>query len=361
VCRCARVNTQSSGSVKKLAHTPDFCDVSANRSTTGHTLQRIHFTADDLAGTSLMSTVGPIAETLFALDTLVRADRAERLVTYHEWHRQVQLSFGDGAGPVESLGRLLQPVPDLLWLLDEPTRADSAALRRTGMSRRQVAAVVHEFHRLAVAPRWRRMRSYLEAEREVRGRILVTGGIGRLLAMVHPEAIWRPPVLELPLERHDEVHLGGRGLAVAPSLFLSTRACVLVGGHGRPRRPVLVFPVPPDRARARLLWEGEDEPQRGLPALVGRTRAAVLEALTETHTTGELAERLGITSAGVSQHTAVLRGAGLITTRRSRNMALHNLTALGLALLEGRAAGFRALPDSPPFNRPNRPVEQTLR
>lgn len=307
----------------------------------GTDVQSIHFTAGDLAGVSMMSTLGPIAETVFAIDALGRSDS----VIYTGWHRQVQLSLGRGPTPLTALTRPLRPVPDLLWLLDQPSPADEARLRQVGMTRQQVAAVVHEFHRLAMAPRWRRMRSYLEAEREVRGRILVTGGIGRLLSTLHPQAQWQPPVLELPLERHSEVHLGGRGLIVTPSLFLPARSCVLVEAHGRARRPVLVFPAPPDRLCAKRLWDGDDQSQRGLPALVGRTRAAVLEALTESRTTGELAERLGITPAGVSQHTAVLREAGLITTRRNRNMALHNLTALGLALIEGRTAGFRPSPE----------------
>ncbi|MEV0196778.1 helix-turn-helix domain-containing protein [Nonomuraea sp. NPDC050691] len=51
-------------------------------------------------------------------------------------------------------------------------------------------------------------------------------------------------------------------------------------------------------------------------------------------TTGALARRLGISSAAVSQHTAVLREAGLITTRRHHGNVLHNPTQTGLALLD---------------------------
>ncbi|WP_420807874.1 ArsR/SmtB family transcription factor [Amycolatopsis antarctica] len=70
-------------------------------------------------------------------------------------------------------------------------------------------------------------------------------------------------------------------------------------------------------------------------ALVGRTRAAVLNALSDSSTTGELAERLGISAAGVSQHTGVLRSAGLITTRRNRNSVMHSITPLGVSLISG--------------------------
>ncbi|MFC7469591.1 winged helix-turn-helix domain-containing protein [Actinomadura keratinilytica] len=70
----------------------------------------------------------------------------------------------------------------------------------------------------------------------------------------------------------------------------------------------------------------------------------MLQALTEPRTTGELAQLAGISGPGASQHTAVLRKAGLITTRRERNMAWHELTPLGRAMLtnlEGGAADRR--------------------
>ncbi|MEV4638757.1 winged helix-turn-helix domain-containing protein [Actinoplanes sp. NPDC049548] len=296
-------------------------------------MQSIHFTAADLARVSLVSTIGPIAETVFAMEALVRGDS----IVFSEWHRQARLALGGGPTPLTDL----RPVPDLLWLLDRSAPAEEHRLRRAGMTRQQVAAVVHEFHRLAVAPTWRRVRSYLKAERDVRARILTTGGIGRLLATVHPKAQWRAPTLTLPLERHEEVRLGGRGLVLAPSLFLPGRTCVVVGAHTPAATPILVFPAPPNRASARLLWAGDDQGQQALPALIGRTRAALLEALTETRTTGELAVRIGISAAGVSQHTSVLRQAGLITTRRSRNTVLHSLTTLGIALLDGNTSGFR--------------------
>ncbi|WP_082122120.1 winged helix-turn-helix domain-containing protein [Frankia sp. CpI1-P] len=51
--------------------------------------------------------------------------------------------------------------------------------------------------------------------------------------------------------------------------------------------------------------------------------------------TSQLADLLGVSSAAVSQHTAVLRAAGLIATRRNRNLVLHTITPLGRLLLRG--------------------------
>ncbi|MGA5008828.1 ArsR/SmtB family transcription factor [Streptomyces koyangensis] len=84
---------------------------------------------------------------------------------------------------------------------------------------------------------------------------------------------------------------------------------------------------------APTLWGAAAGGERSLAALIGAGRARVFQALTEPRTTGELAQPAGISGPGASQHTAVLRKAGLITTRRERNMAWHELTPLGRAML----------------------------
>jgi DNA-binding transcriptional ArsR family regulator len=61
----------------------------------------------------------------------------------------------------------------------------------------------------------------------------------------------------------------------------------------------------------------------------------VLRALHESCTTSELGRRLGISPAAASQHTAILREAGLITSLRNVNMVVHSLTSLGAALIRG--------------------------
>jgi len=71
-----------------------------------------------------------------------------------------------------------------------------------------------------------------------------------------------------------------------------------------------------------------------LAALVGRNRAAVLQSIADGCTTTELARRVGISLAAASQHASVLRGAGLIATRRQGGAVLHVLTPLGAELLQ---------------------------
>ncbi len=69
--------------------------------------------------------------------------------------------------------------------------------------------------------------------------------------------------------------------------------------------------------------------------LLGATRAAVLAAAAEHPGCGtkELAALARISPSSVSEHATVLREAGLLTTFRHRNTALHTSTDLGTALL----------------------------
>ena len=72
--------------------------------------------------------------------------------------------------------------------------------------------------------------------------------------------------------------------------------------------------------------------ERRLGALIGHTRSQILVALTDPHTTGQLARKFNVSAATVSQHTSVLRESGLIATRRDANTAIHVATRLGTTL-----------------------------
>ncbi|GIE93000.1 ArsR/SmtB family transcription factor [Paractinoplanes rishiriensis] len=61
----------------------------------------------------------------------------------------------------------------------------------------------------------------------------------------------------------------------------------------------------------------------------------MLESIGDGRTTTELARRLGVSAASISQHTAVLREARLIHTSRVGKAVLHTMTPLGSALLAG--------------------------
>jgi DNA-binding transcriptional ArsR family regulator len=203
--------------------------------------------------------------------------------------------------------------------------------------RYEAGSCLPEVWQTAVAPYWDRLLAYLEAECDARGRMVMTGGVEQLLATLHPRITWRGPVLEIPGAPDEDIFLGGRGLILMPSVFLHHSPGLLIGAKRADGHASLVFSAPPDIQQAASLWDESETGSEWLGALVGQTRAAALGALRASYTTSQLADRLGISAAGASQHTAVLRQTGLITTRRIRNTVLHTVTPLGMALLDGRA------------------------
>ncbi|MEU1688642.1 winged helix-turn-helix domain-containing protein [Micromonospora sp. NPDC005707] len=189
------------------------------------------------------------------------------------------------------------------------------------------------YQSLAVTPYWSRIQAAVEADRARRARAMLDGGTEGLLASLRPNMRWADGVLEV-LDYPDsrELHLDGRGLLLVPSFFCARTPVALLDPN---LPPVLVYPV--DRLGGLMPEPGSDADaaqREALAALLGRTRAAVLEAADEGCTTGEVARRLRISAAAASQHTTVLRNAGLLVSHRDRNTVLHTLTPLGRAVLD---------------------------
>lgn len=192
-----------------------------------------------------------------------------------------------------------------------------------------------------LSPHWAHVTSAAVADHAMRLRQLLTGGAEALLTSLNPRRIaWKPPVLEVSLLSgiDGDLHLGGRGLQLVPSLFGVEAPSIDIDAEPR---PVLRYPIgcghPLDTpfllsAPAGPASSGARSP---LAALLGRTRAAVLHAVAENPgcTTKELASLTGITPPSASEHATTLRAAGLIRTVRHRNTALHTPTSLGLTLL----------------------------
>lgn len=297
----------------------------------GAAVLRIHFTVEDLARLRMVASLGPVAESVFALDLYGRNGS----VLLNRWRKHVRDRLGEGASEVEQLIRERRTLAELLELVERlPDRVEvrTAADERTSQ---RVTRTVLGFCQAAVLPNWKKVRGCLESEREAYGRITITNGVECLLETLHPRLTWNPPVLEIPDEPDRDVYLEGRGLLLSPSLFLHGRNYLFVEKEHETKLPALAVSVPCSPA---VLSELAGEPvpdEEALGALVGHTRAAALQALTDSCTTGGLSERLGISLAGASKHATVLRKAGLITTARNRNTAMHTLTALGVALLRG--------------------------
>ncbi|MFI7636895.1 ArsR/SmtB family transcription factor [Nonomuraea sp. NPDC049400] len=200
--------------------------------------------------------------------------------------------------------------------------------------RREVLSTVEAYHRAAVGPHWGRISAHLDAERAQRGTILLDDGLDGLLSSLHPDIRWMPPTLHVNTGHQygADSTLDGRGLLLVPSFF--KRAPTVMYDPSNPADCILIYPATLGVDHAAGIWTSGTS-TRALANLLGRTRASVLTAIADgVATTGALARRLDISSAAVSQHTAVLREAGLITTRRHHNSVLHNPTQIGLTLLD---------------------------
>ncbi|GAA3004632.1 winged helix-turn-helix domain-containing protein [Kitasatospora sp. NPDC006786] len=324
---------------------------------------RIHFTAGDLARTRPADPM-PLTELMAAARALQSRGHAARL---EPWRRRalaglperarlaLSLVPADGWGPtflmpavaggpeqlldrVRATPRRLveaelaaiaehQPVPRWTRHL-----ADDRALRE------KLVDSLGLLYEHLVGRHWPQVVDRHAADRAVRVRQFLGGGVELLLAGANPRWLrWNPPVLEVRSTVEYDLWLRGQGILLNPSVF-ATRAMVSDDAHGQPL-PVVTYPIddsgPADRS---ALFEADRAPSGStvaLSALLGHTRAAVLETIAEHPgcSTKELAALAGITPSSASEHATVLREAGLIGTSRYRNAALHSPTARGLDLL----------------------------
>ncbi|MFJ1917272.1 winged helix-turn-helix domain-containing protein [Streptomyces sp. NPDC088147] len=327
----------------------------------------------------LRRPLGPVPESLFALGVLHRnTDDA-----FSEWRRAVKVRQGRRLHQLLGLAESLAAAPGLLSITlsasgkvrvdvsglpsgqassgqapatAAPTAQAPSAQPSSGQgSSIHLPAFLREFADEAIQPYWPRIHSFLESEREASGRLMFTGGMHELFRAVDGRIQWQPPVLTIPSDRAlpGDVRLRGAGLLLVPSLFLSGPPRLFLDEAAPERAPILVYPVHPDPMMASALWN-LTQPKESLSALVGSTRSAVLQALTESRTTTELAQYVGVSAGSASQHASVLRNAGLVSTTRTRNYAIHTLTPLGEALLKGPALGPPPRPSCSPAPLPTR-------
>jgi DNA-binding transcriptional ArsR family regulator len=333
---------------------------------------RIHFTVADIAKVRL-AVLGPLAELQLSLKLLQRT--AGRTL-FDPWRGPTAAGARILSPDVTELARYIAPPPgfvDLFTLLgpvdgyhaaiDRLCRAPAGPVRaefafgpevagvRAGWigdfahgdraARDRLTGALGDYHALAIEPYWPRIRALLDNERAARIDVMATHGLDAMLAGLAPLLNWTPPVLEVPgsfgVDRPGrpavtEVHLKGRGLILAPSVFNGADPGFYTPWNDDPA--LLIYPVPIDAPTALRLWRRTDEPgERALAGLLGTTRAAALRVIADGCTTTELAHRIGISPGGASQHATVLREAGLVVSHRHRNTVRHTLTGLGAGLL----------------------------
>ncbi|WP_425541302.1 ArsR/SmtB family transcription factor [Streptomyces rimosus] len=304
-------------------------------------MQRITLCVDDLARIRIIGPLGQHIEAILAVDAL----RNTKIDFLQAWRRRVIATIAHPGKELDGARRLARDSGGSRGVLSAwsgdaraPGAARSCAL---GLQGAHLTAAIGEMCQVAVRPYWRRVHACLATAQELRRDIMCRDGIGALLNSLGPGIRWDAPVLEIDSAGMARVEPNGHGLLLSPSFFLQGGAAVLPSLPGDAgSSPVLVFPGRPGVRHCSLLDEGSSSapaasrlPQESLAALLGRTRAAIFHALRDGCSNGELAEKLGVTPGAISQHTATLRNAGLISTRRSGGRVVHTITALGRHLL----------------------------
>jgi DNA-binding transcriptional ArsR family regulator len=233
----------------------------------------------------------------------------------------------EGASSLEEALDIVMSTPDQLLRNDMATLPRHTAsswmldLADGGVSaRKELASSFRDYHDHVLKRLWPAVEHFLESDLRFRAWQLATKGVAATLDGLHPGIRWRDGVVEVDGPLDADVALAGRGLQLMPSLW--TRPGFTV----RWTQPTLVYPLGRFAWMAPTATTSHRDP---LAAVLGTTRARVLRALADEHTTSGLARALGISLASASTHAAVLRDAGLVTSRRRGQSVRHTLTSLG--------------------------------
>lgn len=201
----------------------------------------------------------------------------------------------------------------------------AAGLHRPARLRDRIVDLLEAYWELTLAAHWPRMRGVLEADLRYRAQRLAQGGARLLFADLHPWIRWRDGMVRLDLSyphREGQIPITGRGLCLMPALFVKTPGLPI----GPDEPPTVLYPA---RGIATVWESAPPAPPGALAALIGRAKAAVLACLDGPVSTTDLARRLGVTPGAVSQHLAVLYGAGLVGRARAGRAVLYARTELG--------------------------------
>lgn len=313
---------------------------------------RVHCTAEDLLRTTFAEYPTPLIELCLAISALHRPSAHPVIET---WRRQtarnlppparrlLELIPSCGAGPeflasplpdldsaVNAVRTTLpRPVSDDPWLTCPAQRPPILWIRGlAGQDRdswRDMASALRAAYTGIIGNRWTRVQRGFRAEVAWRSGLLTRHGLRVTVTGLCPGLRWDGATLLVNCDAGIDLHPAGRGIVFQPSLFWTGPPLA-----GRYANGSVLVVYPAITPYPLLDAESDDDP---LATLLGTTRAEALRTLVDHHTTTELARRLHVTPAAASMQASALRGAGLVTSRRSGKSVHHHSTLLGLDLL----------------------------
>ena len=221
--------------------------------------------------------------------------------------------------PSEVLATSLHALwPDGIPPAGQSLLADAAGPRR-------IADALWRYWAVAVQPHWVGIAAVVEEDIAYRAALLTRSGVSAMFDGLHHKVRLLGDELHLDMTRSGERQLTGAGMRLVPSVF-AWPYIVFDAGATTPNS--LIYPA----RGVGNLWNGATGPplpDDPLSDLLGRTRAAILTALEAPSSTTALARHLGRTAPAISQHLAVLRRSGLITSWRSGRTVYYQQTTLG--------------------------------
>lgn len=323
---------------------------------------RIHFTAEDLTRVRFRSEPHPLWEVLLSLH-LLQTRHGESM--FGPWRRVARTALGPAGDILTTLAPPKGYSPDFLTPpVDSPNLEDGLEVLlstkrqtlRADMVRlaeqttlpswawriaagdaemlRRVASRIRQYHATALQPFSQVFNAHVRADWARRAELVMAHGLEHALDTLHPTIRWRAPVLEVGYPVDQDLHLDGRGLVLVPSFFCWQNSMSFANPA---LRPMLLYPVDPVAGWTSITGgRPSTMDTRSLVALLGRTRAVVLQAIAAKPylNTTEIAKHAGTSVAGASQHIGVLRAAGLVITQRRERSAVHMLSTRGVTLLD---------------------------
>lgn len=181
-----------------------------------------------------------------------------------------------------------------------------------------------------VEARWPQIRDCLERDILHRSRSLAGGGLAAVFADMSPSIRVEERHLLVDVGASCECtrSLDGTGILLIPSAFICPRVTAIV--DTAPAPATLYYPA---RGAGALWFRTEDEHGDALGRLIGRTRAQILQALSEPAHTTALALRFERSAGNIADHLAILRSSGLISRARYGRNVIYSRTALAEMLL----------------------------